>query len=184
MIYSSTSRSSRWLGMIQFLKNWYNYYFSIQKMGNIAWNIYYKKKKKKKRKRKTKNKKCLIQNIALGVCIECNEFKIYEKPQKKFLSQAILFMYLYVIILYYDYLLYLSWFWLFSFSEKELVKFLSITAGSSQNNVLLRIYLTKFIICRDVFRISRRSRSDVFCRKGFLEISQNSQENTCARVSF
>ena len=32
---------------------------------------------------------------------------------------------------------------------------------------------------------SRSSRSEVFCTKGaFLEISQNSQENTCARVSF
>ena len=30
----------------------------------------------------------------------------------------------------------------------------------------------------------RSSRPDVFCKKLFLEISQNSQENTCARVSF
>ena len=28
----------------------------------------------------------------------------------------------------------------------------------------------------------RSSRPEVFCRKVFLEISQNSQENTCARV--
>ena len=28
------------------------------------------------------------------------------------------------------------------------------------------------------------SRTDVFCEKVFLEISQNSQKNTCARVSF
>ena len=83
MIYSSTSRSSRWLGMIQFLKNWYNYYFSIQKMGNIAWNIYYKKKKKKKRKTKTKNKKCLLQSIALGVCIECKWVQNLWEASKK-----------------------------------------------------------------------------------------------------
>ena len=25
---------------------------------------------------------------------------------------------------------------------------------------------------------------EVFCKKGFLKYSQNSQENTCARVSF
>ena len=30
----------------------------------------------------------------------------------------------------------------------------------------------------------KSSRPDVFCQKGFLEISQKSQENTCARVSF
>ena len=30
----------------------------------------------------------------------------------------------------------------------------------------------------------RSSHPDVFCKKVFLEISQNSQENTCARVSF
>ena len=30
----------------------------------------------------------------------------------------------------------------------------------------------------------RRSRSEVFCKKVFLEISQNLPENTCARVSF
>ena len=31
---------------------------------------------------------------------------------------------------------------------------------------------------------SRSSRPEVFCKKVFLKISQNSQENTCARVSF
>ena len=30
----------------------------------------------------------------------------------------------------------------------------------------------------------RSSRLEVFCKKMFLEISKNSQENTCARVSF
>ena len=32
--------------------------------------------------------------------------------------------------------------------------------------------------------IDRSSRAEVFCKNVFLEISQNSQENTCARVSF
>ena len=32
--------------------------------------------------------------------------------------------------------------------------------------------------------VYRSSRSEVFCKKVFLEISKNSQENTCARVSF
>ena len=31
--------------------------------------------------------------------------------------------------------------------------------------------------------IFRNSRPDVFCKKVFLEISQNSQENTCTRVN-
>ena len=31
---------------------------------------------------------------------------------------------------------------------------------------------------------SRSSRPEVFCKKGFLKISQNSQENTCTGVSF
>ena len=30
----------------------------------------------------------------------------------------------------------------------------------------------------------RSSRPEVVCKKVFLEISQNSQENSCARVSF
>ena len=30
----------------------------------------------------------------------------------------------------------------------------------------------------------RSSRPEVFCKKKFLEILQNSQENTCPRVSF
>ena len=32
--------------------------------------------------------------------------------------------------------------------------------------------------------MNRSSSREVFCKKGVLEISQNSQENTCARVSF
>ena len=32
--------------------------------------------------------------------------------------------------------------------------------------------------------ILRSSRPEVFCKKAFLEISQNSQETTCVRVSF
>ena len=32
--------------------------------------------------------------------------------------------------------------------------------------------------------ICRSSRPEVFCKKVFLKISQNSQENTCTRVSF
>ena len=32
--------------------------------------------------------------------------------------------------------------------------------------------------------VQRSSRPEVFCTKGVLKISRNSQENTCARVSF
>ena len=34
------------------------------------------------------------------------------------------------------------------------------------------------------FPIQRSSRPELFCKKVFVEISQNSQENTSARVSF
>ena len=36
---------------------------------------------------------------------------------------------------------------------------------------------------KPLFSDFRSSRPDVFCEKVFLEISQNSQESTCARVS-
>ena len=35
-----------------------------------------------------------------------------------------------------------------------------------------------------IYLIYRSSRPEVFCKKVLLEIPQNSQENTCARVSF
>ena len=35
-----------------------------------------------------------------------------------------------------------------------------------------------------LFSRYRSSRPEVFCKKVFLKFSQNSQENTCARVSF
>ena len=42
------------------------------------------------------------------------------------------------------------------------------------NHLILVLILTHF----------RNSRPEVFCKKVFLEISQNSQENTCVSVSF
>ena len=39
-------------------------------------------------------------------------------------------------------------------------------------------------IHKEMTETLRNSRPDVFCKKVFLEISQNSQKNTCARVSF
>ena len=36
----------------------------------------------------------------------------------------------------------------------------------------------------DIYIIFRSSRPEEFCKKVFLEISKDSQENTCARVSF
>ena len=38
-------------------------------------------------------------------------------------------------------------------------------------------------VCKDP-NDYRNSRPEVFCKKGVLKISQNSQESTCARVSF
>ena len=39
-------------------------------------------------------------------------------------------------------------------------------------------------IHKEMTETLRSNRPDVFCKKVFLEISQNSQKNTCARVSF
>ena len=39
-------------------------------------------------------------------------------------------------------------------------------------------------IHKEMTETLRNNRPDVFCKKVFLEISQNSQKNTCARVSF
>ena len=45
------------------------------------------------------------------------------------------------------------------------------------------LYLKQFCT-KDVVVLYKSSRREVFCKKGFLENSQNSQENTCVRVSF
>ena len=55
-------------------------------------------------------------------------------------------------------------------------------------------FITNFLLCsnyghwtysaKDFFSKCRSSRLDVFSKKVFLKISQNSQQNTCARVSF
>ena len=41
-----------------------------------------------------------------------------------------------------------------------------------------------FILLIEFFKIQKQSSGGVLQKKVFLEISQNSQENTCARVSF
>ena len=48
------------------------------------------------------------------------------------------------------------------------------------------IYLSGFELTSKVISIwiARSSQPGMFCKKVFLEISQNSQENTCTRVSF
>ena len=46
---------------------------------------------------------------------------------------------------------------------------------------IFSIFLNTFLKCNIIFK---NSPPEVFCRKDFLEISQNSQENNCARVSF
>ena len=50
----------------------------------------------------------------------------------------------------------------------------------------LALYLTYFFVYaqRLIQNPVRSSRLEVFCKKLFLKISQNSQENTCVRVSF
>ena len=39
-------------------------------------------------------------------------------------------------------------------------------------------------LSKNILTLFRSSRPEVFCKKVFLKISQNSQENICARVSF
>ena len=49
------------------------------------------------------------------------------------------------------------------------------TRYKSHSAVVAKIFVTHSF---------RSSRPEVFCKKVFLEISQNSEENNCARVSF
>ena len=46
----------------------------------------------------------------------------------------------------------------------------------------LKLYFNSSIISNQIK--NRSSRPKVFCKKAFLEIARNSQENTCARVFF
>ena len=49
------------------------------------------------------------------------------------------------------------------------------------NNCTVRILTCPNLTCPNLFRSSH---PEVFCKERFLEISQNSQGNTCIRVSF
>ena len=51
---------------------------------------------------------------------------------------------------------------------------------NSHNQLKKHVYENKKSECQ----IYRSSRTEVFCKNVCLEISQNSQEKTCARVSF
>ena len=53
---------------------------------------------------------------------------------------------------------------------------ISVTAAS-------RSYFAQFLSFNETWTY-RSSRLEIFCKKGVLEILQNSQENTCVRVSF
>ena len=50
-------------------------------------------------------------------------------------------------------------------------------------NVFLKICVKSWWVGQDI-SINRSSCQEVFCKKVFLKISQISEENTCARVSF
>ena len=50
---------------------------------------------------------------------------------------------------------------------------------------MMRLKLIHFVLVRKTdMVIVRSSRPEVFCKKVFLEILKNSQEDTCGRVSF
>ena len=61
---------------------------------------------------------------------------------------------------------------------------------SSSNNLILPkyiAYLLSYLSLTSLFIAIAKSQkppTELFCKKVFLKISQNSQENTCARVSF
>ena len=63
---------------------------------------------------------------------------------------------------------------------KEIIKFIG------HKNVIANIFRIQAYDSKmcGYFCIGRNSRPEVFCKKVFLEILQNSQESTCARVSF
>ena len=52
--------------------------------------------------------------------------------------------------------------------------------------IYLNCYVARWYVqSEDIWHSNdRSSRKKVFCKNVFLEILQNSQENTCARVSF
>ena len=80
---------------------------------------------------------------------------------------------------------------LFTFNISSNLK-ISRTIGSWKYIFIQFLYhsnqmLHKEWICHKTAGLQRRFRSirpEVFCKKVFLKISQNSQESTCARVSF
>ena len=58
---------------------------------------------------------------------------------------------------------------------------LESTQKHVRNVTELREYLRKLIL--DDFNVQKQA-PEVFYKKVFLKVSQNSQENTCARISF
>ena len=57
----------------------------------------------------------------------------------------------------------------------------------TSNSIRVEYFLLKYCKCyqrKNVYHKVRSSRPKVLCKKLFLEISENSQENTCVRVSF
>ena len=63
-----------------------------------------------------------------------------------------------------------------------LEKYLGANTGFEFLKSYLKIFVNKK--CVKWFLLQKQSSRGVLCEKVFLEISQNSQENTCARVSF
>ena len=74
-----------------------------------------------------------------------------------------------------------------AFSNKLLNELANLDLSEIISPFLPRIFSEKVVTLSDKNGLTvfyRSSCPDVFCKKVFLEISQNSQENTCARVSF
>ena len=85
-----------------------------------------------------------------------------------------------------------SWFWIYGKVLEQLI--FNIIFELLKENELSEFMFTsvRFHTCWHLFARTdfdhpgnvRKSHPEVFCKKVFLEISQNSQESTCARASF
>ena len=69
-------------------------------------------------------------------------------------------------------------------SERVFLRMITLNAISSLLEIFLSSYFSNFLFSVLKLNVTRSSRPEVFCKKVFLVILQNLQENTCAKDSF
>ena len=69
-------------------------------------------------------------------------------------------------------------------SERLFLRMITLNAISSLLEIFLSSYFSNFLFSVFKLNVTRSSRPEVFCKKVFLVILQNLQENTCAKDSF